>query len=140
MSKISYTDLIAPLHPDGTVAVFKVQDAKQILRADPSVDTAARSTSEKPKKKVPTLQITLSLVVGEGEPYTFIDFIPILSGWIDKLDKLRIATGEVIASRDDFDPDTLIGKNGYLMLTEKEGKNYVGRYLRPEDGENLFSK
>ena len=66
------------------MAVFKVQDAKQILRADPSVDTAATDpTVKKLKKKVPTLRVTLSLVVGEGGALPFIDFIPILSGWID---------------------------------------------------------
>jgi hypothetical protein len=79
-------------------------------------------------------------VIGEGEPYPFVDFIPILTGWIDKLDKLRIATGEEIASREEFETDTLIGKGGYLTLTERDGKNYVGRYLKPEDGEALFVK
>jgi hypothetical protein len=139
--KISYTDKVAPLQPDDTVAMFVVRGVKEIRRTDPSVDTAATDPAlKKLKQKVPTLQVTLSLVVGEGEPYPFVDFIPILAGWIDKLDKLRIATGELIASREDFETDTLIDKKGYLMLTEKDGKNFIKRYLKPEEGEDAFAK
>jgi hypothetical protein len=52
--KISYTDKIAPLQPDGTVAMFNVRGVKEVRRADPSVDhggdrsRAAEAEAESP--------------------------------------------------------------------------------------------
>jgi hypothetical protein len=141
--KISYTDKVAPIQADGTVALFVVRNVEPTKIPDPTATTVTTDHGvKKLRKKVDALKITLSLVVNEreSEPFQYIDFIPILSGWMGKLDALRIATGEDIASRDDFETDTLIKKDGYLKLTEKDGKNFVGRYLRPEDGETLFQK
>jgi hypothetical protein len=139
--KLNYADKIAPVQADGTVAMFIVRNVAEARFPDPTAVTVATEPGvKKLREKVAAVKVTLSLVVGEGEPYPYIDFIPILTGWIEKFDALRIATGELIASREDFDCDTLIGKQGFLVLTEKDGKNYVGRYLRPEDGETEFTK
>jgi hypothetical protein len=139
--KLSYSDKVAPLQADGTVAMFKVCGVEEAKIPDPTaVPVTTDPGVKKLRKKVPALKITLSLVIGESDPYPYVDFIPILSGWMGKFDALRIATGEEIASREDFETDTLIGKGGYLVLTEKDGKNFVGKYLSPEEGENAFAK
>jgi hypothetical protein len=139
--KLSYSDKIAPVQPDGTVAMFVVRSVKEVKILDPTPVTVTTDPGvKKLRKKVPAIPVTLSLVVGQGEPYPYNDNIPYLPGWMGKFDALRIATGEIIANRDDFDTDTLIGKDGYLVLTEKDGKNYVGRYLSAEDGETEFKK
>jgi hypothetical protein len=141
MPTLSYTDKVAPLQPDGTTAAFVVRSIEEVKMYDPTV---TKEDGKKLKKKVPALKVTLSLIVGEGDevsdPYPFVDFIYIMAGWMGKLDALRIATGEEIASREDFDTDTLIGGEGFLVLTEKDGKNFVGKYLSPEDGETEFEK
>ena len=80
------------------------------------------------------------MVGGQEQPFSFIDYIYLIKGWVDKLDALRVATGEDFANREDFDTDTLVDKTGFLVLTAKDSKNFVSRYLRPEDGEEQFSE
>jgi hypothetical protein len=133
MPQISYTDKVAPVQPDGTVAAFVVRSIEEVKVSDPTI---SEGELKKLKKKIDALRVNLSLVVGEDDPYPFIDYIYILAGWMNKLDDMRIATGELIATRENFDTDTLLGKDGFLTLTKKDGKNFVKRYLTPKDGEN----
>jgi hypothetical protein len=133
--KINYTDLIAPLQPDGTIAAFIVKSVDSTRVLDPS------TVGDKLRPKVKALKVTLDLMVGgQEQPFSFIDYIYLIKGWVDKLDALRVATGEDFANREDFDTDTLVDKTGFLVLTAKDSKNFVSRYLRPEDGEEQFSE
>jgi hypothetical protein len=133
--KISYTDLVAPLQPDGTVAAFSVKSVNSMRVLDPT------TVGNKSRQKVQALKVTLDLIVdGQETPFSFIDIVYLIKGWVDKLDALRVAIGEPFASREDFDTDTLVDKTGFLVLTAKDGKNFVGRYLRPEDGEEQFNQ
>jgi hypothetical protein len=134
MPKISYTDKVAPVQPDGTVAAFKVRDITKIQIFDNNSEEEEGDPLKKLKrKKIDALKVTLSLIVGNDPSYPFMDVIRLQQGWMGKFDGLRIATGEVIASREDYDTDELIGKDGMLVLTEKDGTNFVQKYLSPEE-------
>lgn len=70
---------------------------------------------EKLRQKVKALKVTLDLMVdGQERPFPFIDFICLIKGRVDKLDSLRVATGEDFASREDFDTDILVDKTRFL--------------------------
>jgi hypothetical protein len=145
MPKISYTDKVAPVQPDGTIAGFVVKSIEMVKLPDPDIteEDLKKMRTAVPRlahPKVEGLKVTLSLATETGEPYSFVDFIYLVSGRVDKLDGLRVATGEEIVSREDYDTDGLIGKQGFLQLTEKGGKNFVKKYLSQKESEVEISK
>jgi hypothetical protein len=134
---LDYTDLVGPVAPDGSCAAFKVLSViKMVNVADPKDQNPKKSE----RKKVQALRVEYNLLLSSGDEATLSDLIYITRDGVQKLDRLRTATGEEIKTRV-FEESTLVGKTGFVELTVagEPARNYIAKYLPPTDGENLFA-
>jgi hypothetical protein len=82
LMKLSYTDKIAPVQADGTVAMFVVRNVEEARINDPTAGNVVSEPRVKKllRKKVDALKITLSLVRGSPTP-TLISSRSYRDGW-----------------------------------------------------------
>jgi hypothetical protein len=134
---IDYTDLVGPVAADGTCVGFKILSVKVVNIHDPEDQNPKKSE----RKKIQSLRVEYGLLLPTGEESTISDCIHITRKGVEKLDRLRTATGEEIKTRV-FEEATLVGKSGFMTLTVagQPERNYVARYLPTEDAEALFAE
>src|ERR1700741_154186 len=99
---LDYTDLVGPVAPDGSCAAFKVLAVKTVNVPDPKDENPKKSEC----KKIQALPVVHNLLLVTGEEATISDIIHITREGVQKLDRLRTATGEEIKTRV-FDETTL---------------------------------